>query len=305
MVNPWLYQPGSKVDHFLVVRPIDRGGMAEVYLARDTTLGRKVALKVIQPGAFESDDAAERFLLEARTTAQFNHPNIVTIHTVGQHRGQPYLALEFLEGETLRERIRQGDLGPGECLRWASAIADALSEAHAGGVLHRDLKPENILLAKDGRLRVLDFGLARPLASLPDESDIDYDSGKTITPTDRDIQTAILSSEPGTGAESRDLAIAIDTAGTSGTPAYMAPEQWLGGELSGAADVWALGVILYELLVGRRPYAGPATLEEIRLVRHPDPVAVPELPTAVPENVVTVMMQCLEKEAPSRPSAAE
>ncbi len=165
MANPWLFKSGDMVDHFRVVRPIDRGGMAEVYLARDTTLGRKVALKVIQPGAFESDHAAERFLIEARTTAQFNHPNIVTIHTVGQHRGQPYLALEFLEGETLRERIRKANLGPGECLRWASAIADALTEAHAGGVLHRDLKPENILLPKDGRLRVLDFGLARPSRS--------------------------------------------------------------------------------------------------------------------------------------------
>jgi len=305
MANPWLFQPGSKVDHFLVVRPIDRGGMAEVYLARDTTLGRKVALKVIQPGAFESDDAAERFLLEARTTAQFNHPNIVTIHTVGQHQGQPYLALEFLEGETLRERMRQGGLGPGECLRWASAIADALSEAHAGGVLHRDLKPENILLAKDGRLRVLDFGLARPLTPPPDDPDLDYDSGKTITPADSGIQAAIRRSELRTGSDSPDLANAIETAGTSGTPAYMAPEQWIGGELSGAADVWALGVILYELLVGRRPFAGPGTLEEIRLVRRPDPVAVPELPTAVPDDVGELMMRCLEKEASKRPTAAE
>jgi len=305
MANPWLFQPGSRIDHFLVVRPIDRGGMAEVYLARDTALGRKVALKVIQPGAFESDDAAERFLLEARTTAQFNHPNIVTIHTVGQHQGQPYLALEFLEGETLRERMRQGDPGPGECLRWVSAIADALSEAHAGGVLHRDLKPENIFLAKDGRLRVLDFGLARPLASLPDEPELDYDSGKTITPADGDIQTAILSSESGTNADSRDLAIAIDTAGTSGTPAYMAPEQWFGSELSGAADIWALGIILYELLVGRRPYAGSGILEEMRLVRLPDPVAAPDLPTAVPDDVAELMMRCLEKDAAKRPAAAE
>jgi len=289
----------------MVVRPIDRGGMAEVYLARDTTLGRRVALKVIQPGAFESDDAAERFLLEARTTAQFNHPNIVTIHTVGQHQGQPYLALEFLEGETLRERMRQGDLGPGECLRWVSAIADALSEAHASGVLHRDLKPENLLLAKDGRLRVLDFGLARPLAQLPDNSALDYDSGKTITPADHGIQAAIGRSGQETGPDSRELAIAIETAGTSGTPAYMAPEQWTGGELTGAADIWALGVILHELLVGQRPYAGSGGMEEIRLVRLPDPVTEPELPTAVPDDVGELMMRCLEKEASRRPSAVE
>jgi WD40 repeat protein/serine/threonine protein kinase len=293
------------VDHFQVVRPIDRGGMAEVYLARDTTLGRKVALKVIQPGAFESNDATERFLLEARTTAQFNHPNIVTIHTVGQHQGQPYLALEFLEGETLRERIRQSNLGAGECLRWTSAIADALAEAHAAGVLHRDLKPENILLAKDGRLRVLDFGLARQLAPLSDEPIPDYDSGKTITPADHRILSAAREPEPSSDGISQDLDIAIDTAGTSGTPAYMAPEQWTGGELSGAADVWALGVILYELLVGQRPFAGSGTMEEIRLVRLPGPVAAPDLPTEVPDDVGEMMMRCLEKAASTRPTAAE
>ncbi len=168
------------VDHFRVVRPVDRGGMAEVYLARDTVLGRKVALKVIQPGVFTSNEAADRFLIEARTTAKFNHPNIVTIHTVGQHRGQPYLALEFLEGETLRERIAQAKPGPSECLRWASAIADALMEAHTGGVLHRDLKPANILLAKDGRLRVLDFGLARPMASPAVADGTDYENAQTV-----------------------------------------------------------------------------------------------------------------------------
>ncbi len=293
------------VDHFQIVRPIDRGGMAEVYLARDTTLGRRVALKVIQQGAFESSDAAERFLFEARTTAQFNHPNIVTIHTVGQHQGQPYLALEFLEGETLRERMRQGDLGPAECLRWVSAIADALSEAHAAGVLHRDLKPENILLAKDGRLRVLDFGLARPLAPLPDDLDLEYDSAETITTGNRGIQPATVGSEPESGVESRGMAVAIDTAGTSGTPAYMAPEQWFGGDLTGAADVWALGVILYELLVGHRPYAGSGVLDEVRLVRRPEPVTTPELPAAVPDDVVDLMMRCLEKEASKRPAAVE
>ncbi|MCP4896894.1 MAG: serine/threonine-protein kinase PknK, partial [bacterium] len=305
--HSWLFKSGDMVDHFRMLRPIDRGGMAEVYLARDTTLGRKVALKVIQPGAFESDDAAERFLLEARTTAQFNHPNIVTIHTVGQHQGQPYLALEYLEGETLRERIQQGSPGPGECFRWASAIADALSEAHAGGVLHRDLKPENILLAKDGRLRVLDFGLARPLASLEGSKGRNYDTAKTQLETDRSADMSRHGTEPNKELVDKEesLSIDIETAGTSGTPAYMAPEQWRGLDLSGAADVWALGVILYELLVGQRPYAGSGTLEELRLVRLPDPVTTPVLPTSVPDDVRDVMMQCLEKEAKKRPSAVE
>ena len=305
--QPWLFTSGDMVDHFRVVRPIDRGGMAEVYLARDTTLGRKVALKVIQPGAFESDHAAERFLHEARTTAQFNHPNIVTIHTVGQHRGQPYLALEFLEGETLRERMHQANLGPGECLRWASAIADALAEAHAGGVLHRDLKPENIFLPKDGRLRVLDFGLARPLTRLRDSDGRDFDTGKTRFTADQEfaVGEGVPSPTGGVAEEDGWPSPAIDTAGTSGTPAYMAPEQWKGHDLTGAADIWAFGVILYELLVGHRPYAGSGILEEVRQVRLPDPIAAPELPPTVPDDVQGLMMGCLEKDARLRPSAAE
>ena len=304
---PWLFKAGDMVDHFRVVRPIDRGGMAEVYLARDTTLGRKVALKVIQPGAFESDRAAERFLLEARTTAQFNHPNIVTIHTVGRHQGRPYLALEFLEGETLRERMRQTSLGPAECLRWVHSIADALSEAHTGGVLHRDLKPENILLARDGRLRVLDFGLARPLSPLQDAESKDYDTGTTRLTAGKEPHVIVSDPSPAeaAGSENEGLSPAIDTACTSGTPAYMAPEQWSGLDLGGAADIWALGVILHELLVGHRPYAGSGLLEEVRLVRLPDPVPAPVVTINVSEPVFSMMMQCLEKEATKRPSAAE
>ena len=307
MAKPWQLTSGDMVDHFRVVRPIDRGGMAEVYLARDTMLGRKVALKVIQPGVFTSNEAADRFLLEARTTAKFNHPNIVTIHTVGQHRGQPYLALEFLEGETLRDRLAQALPGPGECLRWASAIADALAEAHTGGVLHRDLKPANILLAKDGRLRVLDFGLARPMATPAIAEGVDYETAQTVRgPEGAPAENGRASLSNTELDPDEDLSSpTINTAGTSGTPTYMAPEQWSGRNLSGAADVWALGVILYEMLVGHRPYAGSGALEEVRLSREPDPIAEPALSTAVPSEVVAVMMRCLEKDASKRPSAAD
>ncbi|MEX1311183.1 MAG: protein kinase, partial [Candidatus Sulfomarinibacteraceae bacterium] len=307
MAKPWQLTSGDMVDHFRVVRPVDRGGMAEVYLARDTMLGRKVALKVIQPGVFSSSEAADRFLLEARTTAKFNHPNIVTIHTVGRHRGQPYLALEFLEGETLRDRLAQEQPGTGECLRWASAIADALAEAHAGGVLHRDLKPANVLLARDGRLRVLDFGLARPMAQPEVSDNVDYETGRTVRGSEGAADTDGRALLPGADPDRGDdpSSPTIKTAGTSGTPTYMAPEQWTGRNLSGAADVWALGVILYEMLVGRRPFAGAGAIEEVRLTRGPDPVAEPELSAAVPKDVVAAMMRCLEKDASKRPSAAE
>ncbi len=305
--HPWLFDSGDMVDHFRVVRPIGRGGMAEVYLARDTTLGRKVALKVIQPDIFESADATERYLLEARTTAQFNHPHIVTIHAVGQDGQRPYLALEYLEGETLRERMLQGNPGPGESLRWACAVADALSEAHSRGVLHRDLKPENVILAKDGRLRVLDFGLASTVAVREDAQGRDFDTAATLMSADRAVPADVHDSGLNRGADDEDEAPSpvINTAGTSGTPAYMAPEQWGGRNLTGAADIWALGLMLYELLTGHRPYAQSGRLEEIRRTRGPDPVPVPAPIGNVAGHVVDLMMRCLAKRAADRPTASE
>ena len=140
------FLPGSQVDHFQIVRQLGRGGMGEVYLARDTTLGRRVALKVIHPARLGARTATERFLREARTTASFNHPNIVTVYFAGKHGGRPYVALEYLEGQTLRQRMREGRPALKETLRWGVAIADALAEAHRHRVLHRDLKPENVML---------------------------------------------------------------------------------------------------------------------------------------------------------------
>jgi WD40 repeat protein len=161
--------PGAMVDHFRVLRPLGRGGEGLVFLARDTLLGRKVALKLLR----QRDAAAqEQLLVEARATACFNHPHIVTIYAVGTHEQRPYLALEYLEGPSLRGRIEEGSLAPREVLRIGAAIAEALAEAHRHGVLHRDLKPENVLIPTDGRVRVLDFGLAS-LPGLSSEAEAD------------------------------------------------------------------------------------------------------------------------------------
>jgi len=218
---------GQAIDHFRVMRVLGRGGMGTVYLARDTLLGRKVALKVIKAEAVGSDRAINRLLEEARTTARFSHPNIVAIHAVGRHEGQPYLALEYLEGQTLRERMNERPSTVQETLRVGLAITTALIEAHSRGVLHRDLKPANIIIPSDGRLRVLDFGISKVLSTAPDSDSL------------TDVQASRR----------------------AGTPAYMAPEQWRADPCTPATDVWALGIILFQMLTGTNPFEEP--LEEV------------------------------------------
>jgi WD40 repeat protein/serine/threonine protein kinase len=280
----WL-PPDTMVDYFRVQRPIGRGGMGEVYLARDTRLGRLVALKMIRPEALGSRDAASRFLFEARTTAQFSHPHIITVFAVGESEGRPYLALEYVQGQTLRQRMDQERVSVGEILRHGLAIAQALETAHGQGVFHRDLKPQNVILAQDGRLRVLDFGLARALKGpeLPSSKDL----AKGLPDTDV------------APYESKGEA-------QCGTPAYMAPEQWQGKPATGVTDVWALGVLLHEMAAGRHPCPVTTTVALACNTCSPDPV--PSVTQAVPDltpELAALITRCLDKDPAGRPPASE
>ncbi|MFH2005381.1 MAG: protein kinase [bacterium] len=281
-----LFEAGTQVDHYKVLRLIGRGGMGEVYLARDTRLGRKVALKVVRPEAMTTPDARERFLFEARTTARFNHPHIVTIHDVGEHAGQPYVALEHLEGQALRERLQTEQVGLGEAIRIGRAVADALQEAHAHQIVHRDLKPGNVFLGSDGRLRVLDFGLARALAT----------PGLALEETgaSRDLREPAAEAPFETSGE-----------GLRGTPAYMAPEQWHQQAAEAAADVWALGLILCELVFGAHPYRGLSVLGLRAQVISPQEVPIPDAYPGVPDPLVTLIRSCAAKDPADRPSAEQ
>jgi len=246
-----LLSTGTLVEGFRVLRLLGEGASGHVYLAQDLSLGRHVALKLLRPELL-GPPGAERMLEEARTTARFSHPHIVTVHAAGVFKGQPYLALEYLEGETLRERMSRERLSPGEVLRIGRAIADALAEAHRHDIIHADLKPENVFLPRDGRLRVVDFGLAR---------------------------------HAGTAAQA-----------ASGTPAYMSPERWRGAPPSPAMDVWSLGVILHELLEGRRPVED-AHLTSFAFQPRPLPGPAPHLPGA------SLFKDCLALLPEARPTA--
>lgn len=302
---------GTMVDHFKVMRVLGRGGMGEVYLARDGKLGRKVALKMVAPGMLGSRETVARFIEEARTTAKFSHPNIVGVYAVGEHAGMPYVALEYLEGQTLGERMQERRHSLQETMRIGLSIAEALDEAHRHGILHRDLKPDNVIIPRDGRLRVFDFGLAKRWES----EDIAPDSSRTTR-----------ADEPRPRFP-------------AGTPNYMSPEQWLLEESDGAADVWALGVIMFEMLAGRRPYIDASAPFDQETVPTPAPSSrqgngrhqrlrelaplrakferrrrevvsltpaprVDQFAADLPPEVVDLIASCLEKTASARPSAA-
>jgi len=247
-------EPGVVVDGFRLTRLVAEGSMGSVFLAVDERLGRRLALKFLR--GFPPD-AGARFADEARTTARFNHPHIVTVYAAGMYGEMPYLALEYVDGPTLRERIaEQGRFSAPEAMRIARAIAEALTEAHQHDVVHADLKPENVILGRDGRLRVVDFGLSR------------------------------LSGGESTAA--------------SGTPAYMAPERWLGKAPNPAIDVWSLGVLLAELIEGRRPWN---ETEVAQLAYSPTKPPLGALVTACPCSALVAA--CLQSDPASRPTAQE
>ncbi len=254
---------GETLGHFRIVQAIGAGGMGEVYRARDEQLHRDVALKVLPPASAEDATARARLLREARTASQLNHPNICTIHEVGETRGRAYIAMELVVGQPLSARVAAGPLPPQDVLRLGSQMADALAHAHAHGVVHRDLKSANVMLTPEGRVKVLDFGLAKRVS----EEEVSEGSTQSLPVT-----------QPGTVA---------------GTLAYMAPEQLRGQTAEARSDVWALGVVLYEMATGRLPFGGHTAFEISSAILNESPVP---LPSSVPAEVRAVIERCLEKE---------
>ena len=262
---------GTRLDNYEIIRPLGEGGMGEVYLARDTTLNRTVAIKVLPADVTSDPHRVARFEQEARAASALNHPNVCTIHALGVAAdGRHFIAMEHVEGQTLRDRLTHGALKRKELLDVAIQIASALTAVHAAGVVHRDLKPENVMLRPDGFAKVLDFGLAKLVANEPDPEL----ATRTVLRTDAGIAV--------------------------GTVAYMSPEQARGERVDARTDVWTLGVVLYEMIAGRRPFAGQSTSEVLAAIldREPEPLA--RCDPEVPHELERIVTKALRKDPEQR-----
>src|SRR5215510_6553629 len=261
---------GRQVHHYQVLSLLGRGGMGEVYRARDKRLERDVALKVL-PTAYSTDaERLRRFEQEARATGKLNHPNILTVYDVGVIDAAPYIVTELLEGEELREQLNQGAVSQRSVLAHARQIADGLAAAHAKGIVHRDVKPENIFVTIDGRVKILDFGLAK-LKEPP--------SGGSIETVE------LVNTVPGV---------------VMGTANYMSPEQVRGHEAEERSDIFALGVVLYEMLGGERPFSGDSAVEVMNSILTIDPPDLSETNPKISPVLSRIVRRCLEKKPEQR-----
>ena len=258
----------SQIGRYRIESRLGAGGMGEVFLAEDVTLGRRVALKLLTPSGGPDADRARRFAQEARLAAAISHPNIAQIFEVGEADGVNFIAMEYIEGEPLSARVQRGPSAPADVVEMAIQIFDALDEAHARGIVHRDLKPANILMTARGRVKVLDFGLAKLI--IRDAAD--------HTPTRVDTNAGLI----------------------LGTVHYMSPEQALGRDVDTRTDIFSAGIVLYELLTGRLPFSGNSTTETFDRIMHAQPDSISRLNYAAPPELERIVKKALEKEPARR-----
>ncbi len=264
---------GTRLGPYEILSAIGAGGMGEVYRARDTRLQRDVAIKVLAPEFSADADRLRRFEQEARAASALNHPNIMSIFDVGEDAHQPYVVSELLEGETLRVRISSSALPMRKAVDYALQIARGLGAAHEMGIVHRDLKPENLFVTKDGRVKILDFGLAKLAAPKVGRS------GGTNDPT-VPVQT-----ESGT---------------VLGTVGYMSPEQVRGQQADHRSDIFSFGSILYEMLTGRRAFHGDSGVETMSAILKEEPALLASGSPSLPPGIERVVRHCLEKSREER-----
>ena len=263
--------PGTRFGRYEIRSPIGAGGMGEVYLAEDTQLDRTVALKVLPPDIASDQQRMQRFIQEAKAASALNHPNILTIYGIGEADSACFIATEFIDGITLRERVLKAPMPIGDVLEVGMQVASALSAAHEAGIVHRDIKPENIMLRPDGYIKVLDFGLAKLTEKAGARKQTDA--------------STLLETDPGV---------------VMGTIVYMSPEQARGMTVDGRSDVWSLGVVLYEMIAGRPPFGGETKSDVISLILQKEPPPLARFAPGVPAEMDRIVMKALAKDTEER-----
>src|SRR5579872_4616687 len=266
---------GEVLGHYRMQEKIGSGGMGEVYRATDDRLGRQVAIKILQPGLANDPDRLRRFELEARAAAALNHPNILAIFDVGLAGTTPYIVSELLEGKTLRQRLSEGPLPIREATDYALQIAHGLIAAHERRIVHRDLKPENLFLTQDGRVKILDFGVAK--VQIPAQGDRSIESLTTVTKSGAVI----------------------------GTVAYMSPEQLRTKPVDHRSDIFSFGAILYEMLSGHRAFRGETEVDTMTAVLLEEPANASLDQAAIPLGYRDIVHHCVEKDPENRFQSAK
>lgn len=262
---------GTIINQYKILSPIGKGGMGEVFLAQDTKLDRKVALKILPPEFSDDKDRMSRFVREAKSASALNHPNIITIHEIGESDGTHFIATEFIDGKTLNEYKQANSLNYKSALEIAIQVASALDEAHHAGIVHRDIKPDNVMIRANGLVKILDFGIAKVSATSASASDSSEDATAIKSPT-----------TPGM---------------IIGTANYMSPEQAKGKVVDARTDIFSFGVVLYEMIAGQLPFEGENALEMIGAILHKE--AKP-LSDEVPTEIVKIINKCLRKDRDER-----
>lgn len=275
-------EAGASINQYKIINRLGGGGMGEVYLAEDTRLRRKVALKLLSPDITKNEDWVLRFEQEARAASSLNHPNIITIYEIGQTNDSHFISTEFIEGVTLRQYLKQNSVTPSEVLDIVIQVTGALVAAHGAGVIHRDIKPENVMLRPDGYVKVVDFGLAKF--------------------TEKPRQSGVSRSDPNAVTEPFQNEVAVNTnpGMVMGTISYMSPEQATGNDVDARTDVFSLGVLLYEMLAGRLPFEGKTQSEIIGSIIHKKPRPLARFAPDIPPELERIVEKSLSKKRDDR-----